>query len=94
MHYFNVILLCDVILAFGPKVTRRVTFYYIVSANSGELSFDNETASTAAELEFGEYIHIDIIKDRMTLVRSMNARALKHTRKMHMHAYLIIYANH
>jgi len=62
----------------------------MVSANCGELSFDNKTASTAAELEFGEYIHIDIIKGRMTLVRGMNARALKHTCKMHMHADLII----
>ena len=29
MHYFNVILLSDVILAFGPKVTRRVTYMAI-----------------------------------------------------------------
>jgi len=29
MHYFDVILLRDVIWAFGPKVTRRVTYIYL-----------------------------------------------------------------
>ena len=29
MHYLNVILLSDVIWAFGPKVTRRVTYIYL-----------------------------------------------------------------
>jgi len=32
MHYFDVILLSDAIWAFGPKVTRRVTYSFQVNA--------------------------------------------------------------
>jgi len=33
MHYFDVILLSDIIQAFGPKVTRRVTYMNIKQTN-------------------------------------------------------------
>ena len=39
MHYFGVILLSDIIWAFGPKVTRRVT--YLLQTSDGDRAGDD-----------------------------------------------------
>jgi len=46
VHYFNVILLSDVIWAFGPKVTRRVTYFHIQSITYNFSSQDKKSSGS------------------------------------------------
>jgi len=46
MHYFDVILVSDVIWAFGPKVTRRVTYFQFFALKTDNSPFCHQDIPT------------------------------------------------